>query len=97
MNIDRKYFIHSHNRSFLDALSDKFGQPCLVLTHTPPVKSENIFDYRDLVFAEYPGVNWSKIEPIDGDILKKMGDCERIFLKMSDRLAPGMSYQQRKD
>lgn len=97
MNFGTKYLIHVNHAGLLEGLRNRLGEPAITITHSPLNKHPNIFDYRDVVFANYPGVDWSKVEPVDGELLKKMGDCERIYLKMADRLTPGSSYQQRKD
>lgn len=97
MILNHKYFIQTHNKHLLKELQNSLGEPCLVITHTPSNKSPNVFDYSDMVFADYHEVDWSQVEPLDSEILKEMGGCERIYLKMADRLTPGSSYQQRKD
>lgn len=67
------------------------SQPENFPSHTNVV----VYDYHEIAKGEYSNVEWSKITPLDENIISKMRDCESIVLKMMDRLRLD-NYEERK-
>ena len=78
---------------------------CISIGDAPELKTnfetdtEHIYmSARDARAGKYPGVDWSKIEPLDAELIEAMSHCEVVFLKMVERYAiyADISYTERK-
>ena len=96
--MNKNYLISSGRTELIKRIESKIGIPEILIT----VESKqdlyiNRFEWLKLINGDYGHFDWSKIPPVDSDLLDNMGKCERIFLKMSERNFSTASYQFRKD
>lgn len=90
------YLFHSHDDELIQNVILEFGKPTILISHSEVSDCEMDFDYKDLVFSTYSQVDWEKIPPIDLAILNDFIECEKIYLKLSERLFEGSGLDQRK-
>lgn len=90
------YMFHSHDEELIECIILAFGKPTFLISHSELYNREIDIDYKDLVFSAYPKVDWEKVPPIDLIILKDFMECEKIYLKLSERLFEGSGVDQRK-
>jgi len=60
------------------------------------LKGIDRFDFEDVKYAEYTGINWGNVRPLSKSFLQEMAYCETQFLRMADRLYGNPSYSKRK-
>jgi len=88
------------NQDFISAFSQKIGNPAVVVSTivNPNKKYEFlVLDRKLCKLGEYRKLNYGNFPPLDSEIIDEYLQTESIFLKMSDRLGPSLSYQKRKD
>jgi hypothetical protein len=92
------YLLSCGRIELIQRVESKIGRPEILITvnHNQNIDN-NRFDWSKLIVGDYSNLDWSKIPPVDSSLLDKMGNCERIFLKMSERNFSNASYQFRKN
>jgi len=94
----------SLNKVFAEVANQLQPKKCIVFTDRAKecknlLKSvdTDIYNHDQMISASYPSVNWTKIKPLDAEIILQMTECESNVLKMMDRLtAEPLTYDQRK-
>jgi hypothetical protein len=94
----KKYLVSSGRIELIKRIESKIGVPEILITvESKQDLCTNRFEWLKLIEGDYGDFDWSKIPPVDSDLLDNMGKCERIFLKMSERNFSTASYQFRKN
>jgi hypothetical protein len=93
-----KYLIVSGRIDLINKVISKIDFPQIIVTVDIDQDVYNDrFQWLKLINGDYDNFDWSTIPPADSELLNKMGECERFFLKMSERNFSSFSYQFRKE
>ncbi len=97
-------FSHAAIEQALEGFSIEFVSQ--ISTGTNPVWLKNLpsskqewFDSSEVRSCKYPGVDFTKLLPLEADLIHAMRECESVFMDMVRRLEwkYEVSYNQRKE
>ncbi len=91
----KRYFLQTHSKSLIEKFRIEYGEPLLMVTHTPKDISKNIINYTDVVFGSFNEREYNFGPPLSSDTLAEHADLEGKYLRVSNRINQHISYDEK--